>query len=124
MAKGKANPFSVHSTMHKIGDSGRKSEERLAKQLGARLTPASGAVQGFKSDMLLNDYRIEAKSTQTATMSIKLEWLVKITEEALNSNKIPVLTVSYVTPAGKPRRFGDWVMIPMTHYEELKDNQK
>lgn len=124
MAKGKPNPFSSQSTMNKIGDSGRKSEERLAKNLGARLTPASGAVQGFKSDMILNEYRIEAKSTQTATMSIKLEWLVKITEEALNSNKIPALTVSYVTPAGKPKRFGDWVMIPLSHYEELKDRKE
>lgn len=119
MSKGQPNPFTAKSTIHKIGNAGRHSEVRVAKKIGARLTPASGAVDGFKSDMITPDYRIEAKSTQTATMSIKLEWLVKITEEALNSNKVPALTVSYVTPAGKPRRFGDWVMIPLSHYEEL-----
>lgn len=121
MKKGQPNPFmGGQSTAFNIGDAGRKSEKRLAVHVGARLTPASGAVDGHKSDMYTPEYRLEAKSTQNASMSIKLEWLVKITEEALNTNKVPALTVSFTDGVGRPRRFGDWVMIPLSHYEEIK----
>lgn len=117
--KSKPNPFMGYSSSN-IGDAGRQSEKRLAYHIGARLTPASGAVEGFKSDMYTPDYRIEAKSTQSVSMTLKLEWLVKITEEALNSKQVPALTVSFTDSMGKPRRFGDWVMIPLNHYEEIK----
>lgn len=121
MKKGQLNPFmGGKSTAFTIGEAGRNSEKRVAVHVGARLTPASGAVQGHKSDMYTPEYRIEAKSTQNASMSLKLEWLVKITEEALNTNKVPVLTVSFTDSVGRPRRFGDWVMIPLSHYEEIK----
>ena len=123
MKKGRPNPF-VATGKSEIGNAGRHSERRVSLTLGANLTPASGAVQGFKSDMILPDYRIEAKSTQANSITIKLEYLVKITEESLNSNKVPALTVSFTDAVGKPKRFGDWVMIPISHYEEIVELYK
>ena len=39
----------------RIGQAGRRSEERVAKTLGARLRPNSGAVEGIKGDMTVED---------------------------------------------------------------------
>jgi hypothetical protein len=37
----------------KIGETGRASERRLSKSLGAKLRPASGAMAGAKGDMAI-----------------------------------------------------------------------
>lgn len=110
------NPY---RTTLKTGEAGRVSESRLAKTLGARLTPASGALVGAKGDMKLPDYLIEAKSTSTNTMSLQLAWAVKISEEALATAKTPAITISFTNDQGKSNRFGDWVLIPLHHYKEL-----
>lgn len=104
-----------------IGRSGLKSEARTAKKLNVFQTPASGAMLGAKSDMVGEGVRIEAKSTTTNTMSLQYGWLVKITEEANTSAKLPVLTMSFVDHQGRSKRFGDWVAIPMHKYQELVD---
>ena len=98
---------------------GRESERRIAKKLGAQLTPASGAVAGAKGDMKLPEFLLEAKSTKNATMSLEHGWLVKISTEALNVQKTPALSVSFVTPEGKATPHGDWVLIPMHLFKEL-----
>ena len=99
---------------------------RVAKDLGARLQPASGAVEGYKSDSRIKgarSYRIESKSTVNVTMALELQWLSKISQEALASGSTPVVTVSFVDAAGRPRsKFNaDWVLIPKWAFEELKD---
>ena len=44
-------PYMLRRNQHRIGKAGRKSEERLVKQLGARARPASGAMPGAKGDI-------------------------------------------------------------------------
>ena len=61
------NPY-LRRQQHRIGKSGTKSEKRLSKDLGARLRPASGAMEGAKGDMTIGECLIEAKSTINATM--------------------------------------------------------
>ena len=106
---------------------GKTSEKRVAKKLGARLQPNSGAVSGAKGDMRLERrsfrFRTEAKSTVKDTIPLDLGWLSKIGHEARSAGEIPMVTVSFVTPEGKPRTEinPEWVCIPMWALQTLLD---
>jgi hypothetical protein len=113
------NPYLLRRAQHRIGKSGRASEKRLAKDLGARERPASGAMPGFKGDMMFGKALLEAKSTTQASMSVKFDWLVKIAKEALAEGKTPALSVSYVEPDGRERPHGQWALIPLHLFKEI-----
>jgi len=93
------------------------------KKLGAQLTPASGALQGCKGDGTLEggdyQFRLENKATIHNSLSIKLDWLAKITGEASNTNHVPALAFQFVHGAGSPKRDGEWVAIPAWLFKEV-----
>lgn len=103
----------------KIGRVGIKSERKLAKTLGAKLTPASGALASAKGDMTKKHFLIEAKSTINNSIGVKFEWCEKISQEALETGKTPALSIRFTDPDGQAKRFGAWVMIPEHEYKEL-----
>lgn len=109
--------------MAKVGDKGigDKGEKLLAKRLGMKLTPASGALEGAKGDLFNDDILVESKATEKDSISIKLNWLIKIATEASTVNKLPALAVQFVTGNGRPRPEGSWVMIPERLYTRLKN---
>lgn len=111
------NSFLKRLNTHTIGKAGRASEKRLAKQLGGKVRPASGAVEGLKGDIVFDNVLMEAKSTLKNSISIKHDWLAKIATEARNDGKTPALAVSFVTPEGKPVVSGDWIMVPRHVWE-------
>lgn len=119
------NAFLTRSQKEGTTGHGNRSEKRVAKDLGARLQPASGAMVGAKSDARLKgvsfNFRIENKATVNMTLPIQLDWLVKISKESLQDGSIPVLAFSFVTPEGKPRSAmnSDWVAMPKTYFQEL-----
>jgi len=119
------NPFLRR--IEKRGDSGHGtvSERRLAKKIGANLTPASGAIKSFKGDMKKQvagqKQLIESKSTKTMLMSVDYRWVNKIATEALTTNSVPLLTLSFVTDEGKARPHGDLMCMPMWYYQELME---
>jgi hypothetical protein len=92
---------------------GTKSERRVAKKLDAKLRPGSGSKVGAKGDSVLPDLLVESKSTVNDSLSLKLAWLQKISGEALDCNRAPALTVSFVTGSGEKRRDGDWLLVPL-----------
>lgn len=104
-----------------IGAVGRKSEVRTAKRLGARTRPASGAVRGYKGDMIRHQFLMEAKSTEHASVRLELDWLLKIQSEARMEAKVPALTLTFVTGDGHPRKSGKWVMVPEWWFQEAMD---
>ena len=108
--------------MNRIGESGRVSESRVSKLLKAKKTPASGALDFAKGDMVTDTHVIEAKSTVTKTMGIKHSWLGKIAKEAKHQNKRPAITLSFTTPEGKAVKDGDWVAIPLTDWADFLGN--
>ena len=112
-------PYVLRRNQHRIGKAGRKSEKRVAKELGARERPASGAMPGAKGDMEVRRALLEAKSTTGNSISVSLDWLAKIAREARSDGKTPALTVSYVDDDGRPRPDGDWVLIPLYAFKEL-----
>lgn len=113
------NPFLRRLKRRKIGDTGRKSEARTAKRTGGRVKPASGAMKGAKGDMTVADFLVESKSTVNNSMSLQLDWLAKISQEALSEGKYPALTVTFTDNGGKPRKYGKWVMVPEHLLESL-----
>lgn len=109
----------------RIGDSGRASEKRVAKSLGAKLRPASGAVEGFKGDMGLDDWLMEAKSTVHDSITIEYKWLGKIASEAMQERgKSPAVTISFVDNTGRAVNFGDWVMVRKRDWERLVEGEE
>lgn len=112
------NSYLERAARSKIGSSGRKSEKRLAKEMGGRLRPASGAMAGVKGDIARGDVLLEAKSTTRDSLGVKYEWLAKISREAVAENKTPALAVSFVDTSGKAFPHGDWVMVPRRVFEE------
>ena len=102
-----------------IGHAGRQSERKVAKELRARLTPASGAMEGAKGDMAVSGFLIEAKSTSSGSLSIKLDWLSKIRHEAVHSDKLPALTVTFTDRNGEPVSEGQWIMIPLSVWKDI-----
>lgn len=107
------NPLARRERERGIGGAGRKSERALAKTIGARLRPASGAMRGAKADMSKPGLLIESKSTTARTLALDMAWLDKILDEALAEAKVPVLTVSFTDTEGKPKKNGQWVMVPL-----------
>jgi len=122
------NPFLERVAKKGSSGHGSASEKRVAKSLSARLTPASGALAGAKGDATFKrgktKYRLECKSTIHASMSLDLGWLVKIAHEALTTQSNPALSVSFVTPEGKPKLHGEWVMVPKYLFQELTNPEE
>lgn len=112
-------PFLKRKSTHKIGKSGRKSEVRLNKQLGGRARPASGALEGAKSDFSLGRFLVEAKSTTGASIGLKHSWLAKNAKEARSEGKTPAVMLSFVNEDGSPVMDGEYACIPRWLFEEL-----
>lgn len=107
----------------RTGRHGTKSERRVAKAIGARLTPGSGAFAGHKGDFRRGKVLGEAKSTVHSSATVKLEWLAKITKEAAEKGCDPALFLSFVNSSGSPKPGGDWVMVPKYVWDELMEGK-
>lgn len=110
------NPLMTDVPLH-----GQKSEERVLKDMGAMQTIASGSLDGMKSDGVKDNLRIECKATLKKSISLKHEWLLKIREEALATNKIPVLTISFVNADGESKAGGDYAVIPLYLFTDFAE---
>jgi hypothetical protein len=100
---------------------GQKAEKRLSKRIKAKLTPASGALEGAKGDMEKRNFLIESKATKHASISVTLEWLDKIAIEARDRGKDPALVIQFVDAAGNPWRGSSWVLIPERVFAEISE---
>ena len=66
-----------------------KQETRVAKSLGARKTPNSGATKWSKGDIMNDKWLFECKTVtkEQQTFTIKKEWIIKNEEEAFAMRK-------------------------------------
>ena len=106
------------SRRHRPKDRG--SEKKVSTRLGMNLVRGSGSGTQ-KSDMLNKDVRLEAKATTAFSYSVKLEELHKINREAITTNRIPALSITFIDVYGEPRRGGKWVAIPEYVFKEWMD---
>lgn len=66
-----------------------RQEKQVAKSIGGKQTPNSGATKFVKGDILTDNFLIECKTTLTPKKSfaIKKEWLEKNRQEMFAMNK-------------------------------------
>ena len=107
-----------------IGGAGVQAERHLARRLGGRLMPNSGAVAGAKGDMTAGCFLIEAKSTVRGSLGLKFAWLAKIAREARMVGRKPALAVTFTTGDGRPIDGGRWVLIPEAQFNDLIMHQR
>lgn len=91
----------------------------MAKDIGGKVRPASGAFPGHKGDIERGAVLFESKSTTGRSIRVMYSWLHKITKEALAERKSPALTLSFVREDGTAEKDGDWVLIPLARYKRL-----
>ena len=78
----------------KIKKRSKKQEEKIAKDIGGRTTPASGALWFAKADVRNDKYLIEAKFTDNNRYPLKYTTWDKIRREAINDGlRIPVMQI-------------------------------
>lgn len=104
----------------------RAQEDRIADRLGGKRVRGSGASIYSKADVRDIEARssdvmflCECKTTKHGSMSIKWDWLIKITKEAMAVQKEPALAIEI--RGGKECHITDrdWIMIPLRVMEEL-----
>ena len=69
-----------------------KQEKKVASLASGFLVPGSGS-GNFKGDVQSPVFKIECKSTEKDSISVKLAWLQKIENEALSDGKVPILSI-------------------------------
>lgn len=117
-----SNPFTdrLARGTHKHG---QKSERKTAKRLGGVTRPGSGAVAGAKGDIVLTEFLVENKSTEHASISLKLAWLDKISLEAREEGKAPALSIQFVDKQGNSKKRGRWVMIKEDEFNDFLETR-
>lgn len=80
-----------------------RAERDVAKQVGGRTVPASGATWKARGDVSTPSTLIQVKSTEKASYVLKLSDLAQIEQQAAAANKEPQLVVEFITPSGRRR---------------------
>ena len=98
-------------------------EERVAQSVarGKRVT-GSGRSMYAKGDVKTGEFLIECKFTDKASLSIKGEWLKKITAEAHAIGKDPALAIQINGVDARGLMEADWVAIPMSVFKRLTES--
>lgn len=72
----------------------KKQEKRIAKEMNARVTVASGALDFQKADVRNDRYLVEAKTTEKSFYPLSLSTWEKIEDQALHDGiRIPVMCI-------------------------------
>lgn len=92
-------------------------EKKIAKRLGGKTTPASGAKDAHKGDIKVGEFLIDDKSTVSSSISITKEMLVKINREAREAGKNPCLSISFHGDMGLAG--STWYLVPERVFREI-----
>lgn len=68
----------------------KNQEKRVAKIMGGKVQPNSGATAFYKGDVITNQFLIECKTKtkEAKSVTIKKDWLLKNAEEAFDIGKL------------------------------------
>ena len=107
-----------------------EQERRVGKSVAGRVQPGSGSSIYAKGDVIqrtknahdLDRFLIECKQTIHASLSVKGEWLSKITKEAMAAGKEPALAIE-IRGHEDPTTEAHWVAIPMSVFKRLFDGE-
>ena len=71
----------------------QKKEHNDAKDFGGRVTPRSGGAWSFPGDVKTDDFLVDSKTTEHKSFSITRDMWKKVYNEALKSQKLPMLSI-------------------------------
>lgn len=101
----------------------KKHEERIGHALHGRRIPRSGGLSWSSwdsktagADIRGSGFKIEHKRTERKSLSITLDWLLKVREGAAISMLEPALAFTFERGPLKPE---DWVAVPLDVFERL-----
>lgn len=101
-------------------ESWERHEERVAQSISqAKVVTGSGRSMYAKGDVKADEFLIECKFTNKRSLSIKGEWLAKITEEAQAIGKKPALAIQINGTENKGLSETDWIAVPMSVFKSL-----
>lgn len=109
------SPFLRRLGKRDSGHHGRVAEKKLAKRVGGREQPGSGALAGAKGDVKVEakiDLLLENKATKGATFTMRQEVLHKVYQEALEQTRVPALSFQFTNDAGLSDKRDRWVCLP------------
>lgn len=99
-------------------------EARAAERYGGSVQRGSGATERHKGDVVTRDFLIEAKTKMddgARSMTVKAEWLEKITAQAMAVGKDPAIEIRIPGVSGLGVE-QDWVMVPASIFADLISN--
>lgn len=96
-------------------------EQRLASEMGLRLSPNSGATAHQKGDARSAVFRFEMKLTGKASARIEAGVLTKIWHEAAETGHVPAVVVT-LSALEHPIE-SDWVLITKTDFDAMRRGQ-
>lgn len=99
----------------------RNQEEKAAELVGGKRHAGSGSQKFRKSDASSSEYQVECKQTEKESLSLKLEWLEKIAQEAEGRGREPLLHVRFLSAEEHVGR--DWVMMRASEFERLMQDE-
>lgn len=100
-----------------------RQEKLIAKKLGGKVVPNSGAIMFGAGDVVLSDWLIEAKTktTPSNSMTIHKEWLEKNAEEAFAMGKEHSALIFDFGDIHYPQ---EYVVITLEEFKKLLEAQK
>jgi len=109
----------------------RKQEKKVAKALGGRRQPGSGAFGSLKGDVKREHegfpLLVECKRTGKLSLRLEVSHLTKITNEALASGRHPALAVQFdehivggvARHRGEEPASTDWIAVPLMTFQAM-----
>jgi hypothetical protein len=92
--------------MSNIKKRSKEQELSIARDMGGKAQPASGALKGSEGDVLCSDagFLVEAKFTDKKSYSLKYDTIAKIKKEALRQGENWLLQVDIYAGTRSPQR--------------------
>lgn len=90
----------------------KRQEDRIAKDVGGRTQPGSGAVWGYRRDVVTPEFMIEAKTTRGKSHRAIVKDLEFLRKQAYEREKIPAYIITFEGEGGY-----DAVLVPTWDYE-------
>ena len=95
-------------------------ERRVAEDVGGHAMPGSGSIDGFKGDVVCNDFIVECKFTAQKAYSVKTSELNKISRESFERDREPLFLVRFDKGVSSIYE-NTWVLVPDTVFSAFFD---
>jgi len=92
----------------------KRQECEAAELIGGRRHAGSGALATLKSDASSVQFQCECKQTEHESMILRSDWLEKISREASECQKLPMLHIRFTGSKNS-----DWICIPEFVFKRL-----